>query len=324
MTSDFGSIDDLLNSGPQASLANPAQVEAGAKIARTIWAAGAEAWGVLLNRGVMYSDGATDLSDPANVLAAEAGPALVTRIAWSGDRSGKLYLVMPEAGAKAVVAYMMALMMGTDANPDTQAMDAEGLDAYTEAVSQFIGSSAQALRQDPGGSVTLTPEKTTVVNLETDSFDPDMADWQALCAVGQLTIEGSSPVAVYTLLAPELSGVTSLAERSQKADDAFVEKAVTTTTQDKKGDDYGRIRALRLPVKVILAERTMRMADLINLNPGSIIEFRKSSDEMLDLEAGNVPLAQGEVVITREHFGLQIRSLRAGAKKEAERKVTYV
>lgn len=308
MTSDFGDLDDILNQSPNASLANPQMIDAGAKIVSTIWQAGTEAWGVLLNRGVLFSEGGTDYTEPSRSLDDDIGECLITTVEWSGDRQGTVYFVVPALGAKAVVAYMMALMMGTDAVPEQQELDADAIDAYTEAISQFIGSSAQALRADPGGTVSFSPKSTEIVDLSTDTFGA-FATEDALCTAGQLTIEGASPITVYTIMTPSVTGMETIQQGSHAADEAFVDDVVKRAPEEAKGGRE-RVRSLKLPVKVILAERTMRMSDLMKLNPGSIIEFRKSSDEMLDLHAGNVPIATGEVVITREHFGLQIRHIR--------------
>jgi flagellar motor switch protein FliN/FliY len=62
-------------------------------------------------------------------------------------------------------------------------------------------------------------------------------------------------------------------------------------------------------VIVILAEKKMRMEMVQALAPGSIIEFRKLSGELLDLCVGRVKIAEGEVVLTNEHFGIQVRKL---------------
>jgi flagellar motor switch/type III secretory pathway protein FliN len=47
----------------------------------------------------------------------------------------------------------------------------------------------------------------------------------------------------------------------------------------------------------------------MNLVPGSIIEFRKSAEELLDLRVGDITIARGEAVIQNERFGLQIRTM---------------
>ncbi|MFH0911437.1 MAG: FliM/FliN family flagellar motor switch protein [Planctomycetota bacterium] len=75
--------------------------------------------------------------------------------------------------------------------------------------------------------------------------------------------------------------------------------------------DPGIARSLKIkiPVYVNLAERDMRLSTIMHLLPGAIIEFKKSSEEPLDLIAGKTIIGHGEAVIVQEHFGLQVKEI---------------
>ena len=45
------------------------------------------------------------------------------------------------------------------------------------------------------------------------------------------------------------------------------------------------------------------------MSPGTILEFRKKSDDVLDVCANNVKIGDAEVVTTSQHFGVQMRHL---------------
>lgn len=68
---------------------------------------------------------------------------------------------------------------------------------------------------------------------------------------------------------------------------------------------------LRIPVTVVvtLAEKRQPLGRILELGPGSIIQFDKSCDEALELEAGGRTVALGEAVKVGEKFGLRITSM---------------
>jgi flagellar motor switch protein FliN/FliY len=66
---------------------------------------------------------------------------------------------------------------------------------------------------------------------------------------------------------------------------------------------------VKVPVTVTLAAKKQPVGKIIELVPGSIIQFTKPCDEMLDLEISGQPIAQGECVKVGDKFGLRITSL---------------
>jgi flagellar motor switch protein FliN/FliY len=71
-------------------------------------------------------------------------------------------------------------------------------------------------------------------------------------------------------------------------------------------EDPQRILRLEVPVIVTLAERTMPLSKILTLSPGSIVEFDKPSDEMLDLMINNRCVGRGQAVKVGENFGLRV------------------
>ena len=64
-----------------------------------------------------------------------------------------------------------------------------------------------------------------------------------------------------------------------------------------------------VPVTVTLASKKQQVSKIVELVPGSIIQFDKSCDEMLDLEVSGAIVARGECVKVGDKFGLRITSL---------------
>lgn len=66
---------------------------------------------------------------------------------------------------------------------------------------------------------------------------------------------------------------------------------------------------IKVPVVVTLAEKRQPVGRIIELGPGSIIQFDKSCEEMLELDVGDHPIASGEAVKVGDKFGLRITSI---------------
>jgi len=66
---------------------------------------------------------------------------------------------------------------------------------------------------------------------------------------------------------------------------------------------------IQLPVVVTLARKTQPLGRILELAPGSIIQFDKSCEEMLDLEVGGLSVATGEAVKVGDKFGLRVNSM---------------
>jgi len=63
---------------------------------------------------------------------------------------------------------------------------------------------------------------------------------------------------------------------------------------------------IRLPVEVILARTRKPLAEILQLAPGTIIQFNKSCDEPLELAVNGYVIARGEAVKVGDKFGLRI------------------
>ena len=66
---------------------------------------------------------------------------------------------------------------------------------------------------------------------------------------------------------------------------------------------------VRVPVTVTLASAKYPVGQILELGPGSIIQFNKSCEDNLTLEVGNRAIAAGEAVKVGDKFGLWITSM---------------
>lgn len=64
-----------------------------------------------------------------------------------------------------------------------------------------------------------------------------------------------------------------------------------------------------VPVTVTLASKKQLAGRIVELGPGSIIQFDKSCDEALRLEVCGQAVAEGEAVKVGEKFGIRVTSI---------------
>lgn len=289
------------------SLANPEVMDKGNKLAKAILEGGSGGWATLVGKNVTYTITASDYGRPSEVIKQpDRAQCVVTPVDWSGDNTGKVYLVVSTVGAKAVVAYMMALMLGGDADPAATQLDAEGMDAYSEAVNTFFGQGAQQARGEVGGNIKTAVGQTKVVDLATENIDEVLGTDEVVFFKASSIIEGLPPFDVYLLMTRSVTGVPPDVVESPSTEEA------TAASAEKLGVDPANLATamkIKLPLIVNIAAKKMRMELIQDMNPGTIIEFRKMSGEMLDVMAGNVKIAEAEVVITNQYFGIQIRAM---------------
>ena len=66
---------------------------------------------------------------------------------------------------------------------------------------------------------------------------------------------------------------------------------------------------LELLMSVELARKEMRLQDIVKLDEGSIVEFDKLAGESVDILVNNKKIAEGEVVVIDDRFGVRIVDL---------------
>ena len=66
---------------------------------------------------------------------------------------------------------------------------------------------------------------------------------------------------------------------------------------------------ISVPVTVQLGETRMLIEDVLALGPGSVVELAKLAGEPVDVLVHNKTVAQGEVVVVDENFGVRITDI---------------
>lgn len=71
-------------------------------------------------------------------------------------------------------------------------------------------------------------------------------------------------------------------------------------------NELDRVMDVRVELTVELGKRRVRIAEVIDFGPGSVIEFPKSADEPLDILVNDQLVARGEAVVIGERYGIRI------------------
>jgi flagellar motor switch protein FliN/FliY len=96
---------------------------------------------------------------------------------------------------------------------------------------------------------------------------------------------------------------------------------------DDLGDGNGRAAGapleqlldVALPVAIEFGRTSMTIQEVLDLGPGSVVQLDRMVGEPIDLYVGDRRLAEGEVVVVGEHFGVRITRLLGGPRDGATR-----
>lgn len=66
---------------------------------------------------------------------------------------------------------------------------------------------------------------------------------------------------------------------------------------------------IQVPLRVTLASTRLPLASIVELAPGSIIQFAKACDDPLSLSVGEHEIAVGDAIKVGDKFGLRVTSM---------------
>jgi flagellar motor switch protein FliN len=124
-----------------------------------------------------------------------------------------------------------------------------------------------------------------------------------------------NPDAVIVAVSPKQKATSESTVSAQSKSDAqstLQPKAASSRRRTDKREFPPYTRSLlrvRVPVVVTLAEKKQTLGRILEIGPGQILQFDKSCEETLDLEAGNCKIASGEAIKVGDKFGLRITAI---------------
>lgn len=184
--------------------------------------------------------------------------------------------------------------------PDSLMADAfEG--RWVEDLAAAIG------RTEPAADATVAPiEIAQGESLATLTLLWPVANADA--AFATVAAPASQPVAQPAAETPPLAiAATPEVEKSQSK----VLRWKQPAPRDLRDLPPNVLSSLRVtvPVSVNLAGKKIKLAEVIDLGPGSIITFDKACDAPLEVSIGGRPVATGEAVKVGERFGVRVQKM---------------
>jgi flagellar motor switch protein FliN/FliY len=85
-----------------------------------------------------------------------------------------------------------------------------------------------------------------------------------------------------------------------------VEEQMPATKAGIPQDNLPLLMDVSLEVTVEIGRKEMKFGDILQLAKGSLIELNKLADEPVDILVNRSKVAEGEVVVIDEHFGVRI------------------
>ena len=73
---------------------------------------------------------------------------------------------------------------------------------------------------------------------------------------------------------------------------------------------------IAMPVAIEIGRATMTVQEILQLGIGSVIQLDRIVGEPVDIYVSDRRIAQGEVVVVGEHFGVRITKVLAGSGNE--------
>ncbi len=87
---------------------------------------------------------------------------------------------------------------------------------------------------------------------------------------------------------------------------------------DREVSTIGFLKDVKMNVSVELGHREMTLGNVLKLVRGSVIELEKLAGEPVDILVNGHAIAEGDVVVIDEHFGVRISKLLAGKENIQE------
>ena len=268
-------------------------------------------------------------------------PKVVTTIKFKKGLAGSNLLMMNEKDAIIIADLMM------DGNGDAEGKEFTELElsAVGEAMNQMMGSAATAMATMLERIVDIFPPDVEVwKDQEHTNYDKISGDTTVCKIAFQMTVDDliqSEIMQIFTLETVRNISKIVLADEGEVIQDrelpaqpeaptAPVERATSQVPQSTEGKiaiqkpefqeltHAGSLKTPRnldlimdvpLQFSVMLGESKKTIKDILSLGTGSVVELNKMTDEPLEIYVNGKLIAEGEVVVINESFGIRITNI---------------
>ena len=108
---------------------------------------------------------------------------------------------------------------------------------------------------------------------------------------------------------------TTLEEAATPADLTQPADRATYNAQDKEAINARVLENIPVTISVEVGRAVIKISDLMRLTQGSVVELDRVAGEALDLLINNVVVAQGEVVLVNDRYGIRLTRVVSAAQR---------
>lgn len=217
---------------------------------------------------------------------------------------GHLFLFSPELASQ-----LYAWMIGAEPEGELTNDHLEGL---KEATDQIFGRIKMSITSDDAPAL----EDVALIQAKSlEDLKEYLTETEGNTTKFNLEFKDKSFELIHHFIPIEFAAVEKTEENEVSEDetvevqpaefDTLAGKSVLSSS--KKNIDM--LMDVELEVSVELGRKPVLISDVLKLGKGSILELEKSAGENLDIIVNGKKLAEGEVVVIDEHFGIRITQL---------------
>lgn len=342
-------IDALLNGGPVAVAEKVEELTQDEKdiigeVGNISMSQAATTLSTLLNRQVKITTPRVMQSSLKEIFEESDFPKVITSIEFKAglDGSNMLMIDVPDA------TIIADLMMGNDGtNVSVEDFGELELSAVGEAMNQMIGTASTAMATMFDRTVDIQPPVVEVLEMENDTTQVSPTDETPVVAISfELQVEGLIKSRIAQLFTEETvreinaimleDKAVTLTDRVSQEQEKKEERAMTVEEPkhtaapqpaqkvevqkpdfqelvDEGPNDIPRnldlIMDVPLEFTVVLGKSRRTIKDILSLGAGSVVELDKMTDEPLEILVNGKLVAEGEVVVINESFGIRITNI---------------
>ncbi|MCG8607767.1 flagellar motor switch protein FliN [bacterium] len=108
------------------------------------------------------------------------------------------------------------------------------------------------------------------------------------------------------IISPETEPTVVAAAEAELQEIVEAEEQMPASKADILHDNLSLLMDISLEVTVEIGRKEMRFGEILQLAKGSLIELNKLADGPVDILVNRSKVAEGDVVVIDEHFGVRI------------------
>lgn len=296
----------------------------------------------ILNRQVMITTPRVSCVSFQQIVEECSIPKVVTSIKFKEGLKGHNLLMMDVKDATVIAD----LMMGGDGTGGNDTFTELELSAVAEAMNQMIGSASTSMATMLNRQIDILPPDVDVWDNQ-DNIDIERFNTQEkICKISfDLTVSGliqSEIMQIFTAETVEeiskiMLGDIDEVEEVEEMEEIPIEEEIkeeappitrtkeepkkvsvqkpafptlTPDCEEKKAPrNLDLIMDVPLEFSVVLGKSRKTIKEILSFSNGSIVELNKLADEPLEIYVNGKLIAQGEVVVINENFGIRITNI---------------